>query len=52
MEDACNVWWHQSVVMWSFAVTKERQTAWVGVGTLEMAGQKKYVEIHTAYRGI
>ena len=52
MEDACKVWGHQSGVMRSFAVTKERQTLWLRVGTLEMAGQKTHVGIHTAYRGI
>jgi len=41
VEDACTVCWHQSGVMWSFAVTKERRTSWLGVGTLEMAGQKR-----------
>jgi hypothetical protein len=39
VEDACKVWGHQSGVMQSFAATKERQTSWLGVGTLEMAGQ-------------
>jgi hypothetical protein len=52
VEDACEVWGHQSGVMRSFSVTKEQQTSWLGVGTLEMAGQKTYVGIHTAYRGI
>ena len=40
MKDACKVWGHQSGVMQSFAATKERQISWLGVGTLEMAGQK------------
>ncbi len=40
VEDACKVWGHQSGVMQSFAATKERQTSWLVVGTLEMAGQK------------
>ncbi len=39
MEDDCKVWGHQSGVMQSFAATKERQTLWLGVGTLEMAVQ-------------
>ena len=40
MEDDCKVWGNQSGVMQSFAATKERQTSWLGVGILEMAGQK------------
>ena len=52
VEDACIVWGHQSGVMRSFAVTKERHTSCLGVGTLEMAGQKTYVGVHTAYRVI
>jgi len=52
VEDACKLWGHQSGFMQSFAAAKERQTSWLGVGILEMAGQKTYVGIHTAYRGI
>ncbi len=52
MENSYKVWGNQSGVMQSFAATKERQTSWLGVGILEMAGQKSHVGIHTAYRGI